>query len=654
MLVILPILLGISIYRWNAKFDEITISKVSDDLTIAHQFLARLENDISDRLVSVSGSARFIELLNDAGQTSDLSAFLHDVSVRQRLDFLYLMASDGQILASAFPLSSTDLRQDWPVAQSAFRGQPLTQFEVYSEKELGKFSPALARKARVEIVRDGKVDANAPEVESRGLVLHSAGGVSLPDGKTAALVGGVLLNNNLSFVDTINSIIYSGSGLPQGSRGTVTIFLDDIRVSTNMRLFEGRRAIGTRVSDQVRHAVLDEGRTWLNSAFVVNDWYVSAYEPITDSHDNRVGMLYAGYLQKPFTEAMAETLFSIIGAFLVAVAATIPLFLIWAGKIFRPLEQMNATIARIKNGDLSARTKHSGANDEIGQVATHLDLLLDLLQHREDELRILNNELNERVEQRVQELQKTTNQLEITTRQLIMSEKLASIGEITAGVAHEINNPIAVMQGNIEVIRDIMGANAKNAATEFQLIDQQMHRVTEIVTKLLQFARPQEYSDYAAAYPVSTIIADTSPLVQHLLKKTSITLEHFDTTSREVMMNRTALQQVLVNLIVNAIHAMSHGGKLEIRSYDSDYAGEPGVAIDVVDNGPGIPDDVTKRIFDPFFTTKSREGTGLGLSISQMLASREGGRISVHSIMGEGTTFTVWLPEAQGSVSDQV
>jgi len=240
-------------------------------------------------------SARFTELLNDAGQASDLAAFLHEVSVRQRLDFLYLMASDGQILASAFPLSSTDMRQDWPVVQSAFRGQPLTQFEVYSEKELGKFSPALARKARVEIVRDGKVDANAPEVESRGLVLHSAGGVSLPDGKTAALVGGVLLNNNLSFVDTINSIIYSGSGLPQGSRGTVTIFLDDIRVSTNMRLFEGRRAIGTRVSDQVRHAVLDEGRTWLNSAFVVNDWYVSAYEPITDCHDNRVGCCHVNW-----------------------------------------------------------------------------------------------------------------------------------------------------------------------------------------------------------------------------------------------------------------------------------------------------------------------------------------------------------------------
>ena len=87
-----------------------------------------------------------------------------------------------------------------------------------------------------------------------------------------------------------------GSGLPNGSIGTVTLFLGDVRVSTNVRLFQDRRAIGTRVSAAVRDAVLDHGRTWLDSAFVVNDWYVSGYEPIYDSYGDRIGMLYAGFL----------------------------------------------------------------------------------------------------------------------------------------------------------------------------------------------------------------------------------------------------------------------------------------------------------------------------------------------------------------------
>src|SRR5687768_2794105 len=113
-----------------------------------------------------------------------------------------------------------------------------------------------------------------------------------PGGAPAALVGGILLNQNLEFIDTINDLVYQSASLPEGSQGTATLFLDDVRISTNVRLFEGRRALGTRVSAAVRSAVMDEGRTWLDSAFVVNDWYISAYEPLVDSYGKRVGMLY--------------------------------------------------------------------------------------------------------------------------------------------------------------------------------------------------------------------------------------------------------------------------------------------------------------------------------------------------------------------------
>jgi signal transduction histidine kinase len=202
------------------------------------------------------------------------------------------------------------------------------------------------------------------------------------------------------------------------------------------------------------------------------------------------------------------------------------------------------------------------------------------------------------------------------------------------------------MQGNLEVIRDLMGDRAAEAKTEFRLIDEQMHRMSEIVTKLLQFAKPQEYAGYLEQHAVADIVSDSLPLVQHLLKKTTISVEREDHASRLVRMNRTELQQVLVNLIVNGIHAMPDGGRLALRTFDLDMDGRPGMVIEVADTGAGMTADVMQRVFDPFFTTKRREGTGLGLSISQMLVTRQGGRISVESELGDGTTFTVWLPEA--------
>jgi signal transduction histidine kinase len=254
--------------------------------------------------------------------------------------------------------------------------------------------------------------------------------------------------------------------------------------------------------------------------------------------------------------------------------------------------------------------------------------------------------LNARVEERTHELQLANRKLEATTKQLIMSEKLAAIGEITAGVAHEINNPIAVLQGNLEVVRNVMGDRADEAKTEFRLLDEQVHRISQIVTKLLQFAKPEEYAGYVERHAPKDVVSDCLPLVQHLLNKAEIIMERTDRSTRLILMNRTELQQVLINLIVNAIHAMPDGGNLRLRTLDADQDGSPGVAIEVADTGIGMSREVMHKVFDPFYTTKRREGTGLGLSISQTLVTRQGGKISAESEPGRGTTFTIWLPEA--------
>ncbi|MCK1735211.1 cache domain-containing protein [Bradyrhizobium sp. 138] len=645
MLVILPLLLGVAIYRWNAKFDATLISKVNGDLTIAHQYLARILEKTGVQLRALGLSARFHEVLAQDARGS-LRDLLDETRKEIGLDFLYLTNDRGDVLASSPPLQHQP-RNDWPIIMSALSGEvPATGVDIFGNDELAAISPALAERARLDLVQTPNALPTDRSTETRGMVVHAASRAMLPDGGAAALVGGTLLNQNLEFIDTINDLVYRAASLPEGSQGTATLFLDDVRISTNVRLFEGRRALGTRVSAAVRSAVLGEGRTWLDRAFVVNDWYISAYEPLVDSYGKRVGMLYVGFLEKPFSEAKYQTLVIIVAAFIIITGATVPIFLRWASSIFMPLERVTATITEVERGNLSARTKMPVLGDEIGRVAVHLDSLLDQIQERDRQLREWNEELNVRVRERTRDLEHANLKLEATTKQLIMSEKLAAIGEITAGVAHEINNPIAVMQGNLDVIRSVFGADADKAKVEFRLLDEQIDRISQIVTKLLQFARPEEYAGYVERHAPASIISDCLPLVQHLLNKTEIAVVRDDRADRLVLMNRNELQQVLVNLIVNAIHAMPDGGTLMLRSFDAERDGHQGVAIEVTDSGIGMSTEVIEKIFDPFYTTKRRQGTGLGLSISQTLIKRQGGQISAESHLGSGSTFTVWLPEA--------
>ena len=632
MLVLLPLLLGATVMRWAGKMDEMLIVKANGDLTIAHEYLGHLIERSGDRIAALAESAEFQAAIG-LGQAQA-------VIERERqvlgLDFLYLLPAPGGAGAV----------QPWPAISDALRGHVSSAIDLFPAETLTALSPVLAERARISLVPTrAAVPADRP-VEDRGLVIHSAAPLIQPDGSRAALVGGILLNRNIGFIDTINRLVYSQASLPEGSQGTATLFLDDVRISTNVRMFEDQRALGTRVSAEVRAHVLDAGQVWLARAFVVNDWYVSGYEPITDSFGNRVGMLYAGFLEAPFRR---DRIWSMIGAallFLAIAAISVPLFLTWAGRIFRPLERMTGTMAAVESGDLDARIGSPQGEDEIAKVADHLDNLLDQVQERDRSLRAWAATLEDKVEERTSDLRQAKEKLEQTTQQLVMSEKLAAVGEITASVAHEVYNPVAVIQGNLDVARQILGDDAAAVKTEFNLIDDQLYRISTIVSKLLQFARPSEFSGSENTLVAGDVISDCLVLVRHLIDSASITLTVSDAATGRVLIDQTELQQVIVNLIVNAVHAMPDGGDLGISTDDCPHEGAAGVAITVSDTGHGMDAKTLDMIFNPFFTTKRSSGTGLGLSISQSLVNRAGGLITAHSAVGTGSSFRIWLPRA--------
>ncbi|PWE27333.1 two-component sensor histidine kinase [Pararhodobacter marinus] len=631
MLVLMPLMLGSTMLRWSGKIDDILISKVNGDLTIAEQYLARLMELSGERLDAVAGSVTLRDALDGAGR---LDALLTERREALQLDFLYLTTGDTG--PRGF------VPDDWPVVRAALDGRAESAIDILSGVALDRLAPGLAAIAAIPLVQTVAAVPTDRAVETRGMIIHSAAPVTLPDGRRAALVGGRLLNRNLDFIDTINALVYREQSLPQGSRGTATLFLDDVRISTNVRLFEDVRALGTRVSAAVRGRVLDDGAVRLDSAFVVNDWYISAYQPIVDSFGARVGMLYVGFLERPFRQAKTLSVLSVVAVFLLIAVVSVPIFLRWAGRIFRPLEGMTQTIARVEAGDLQARNGDTGDRGEIAQVAGHLDHLLDAIQERDRQLRDWANSLEAKVEERTADLRAANQKLEQTTERLIMSEKLAAVGEITASVAHEINNPIAVIQGNLDVARSLLAEKADAVETEFRLIDDQVYRIGVIVSKLLQFARPDEYSGAANVISPGEVVRDCLVLTRHQIEANGIETQVDITSDQRVLMARTELQQVMVNLILNAVHAMPEGGTLHFRVRD--VGDPPRIAIEVQDSGTGIPPETLRRIFDPFFTTKQAQGTGLGLSISQTLVSRAGGGIEVRSEPGQGSRFTIFLP----------
>src|SRR5262249_24064584 len=179
------------------------------------------------------------------------------------LDFLYLTNASGEIIASS-PAFPGRPRNGWPIITQALAGKSAAAgIDIFNNDELAAISPALAQRGRLDLVPTPNAVPTQRTAETHGMVVHAASQATTPGGGAGALVGGILLNQNLEFIDTINDLVYQEGSLVEGSAGTATLFLDDVRISTNVRLFEGRRALGTRVSAAVRSAVLDEGRTWL-------------------------------------------------------------------------------------------------------------------------------------------------------------------------------------------------------------------------------------------------------------------------------------------------------------------------------------------------------------------------------------------------------
>lgn len=651
LLVVLPLLVGALLLWGNAAYDRLLITKVRSDLAVARGYFEQVLAEVGYGTHAVAGSYA-LQLPLQRRDLPALRSLLARESQRLGFDFINLYHVDGRLITADWLPSAVPPRELRAPAHgaAAIHARVSTDHASLARLEPGELlalAPHLASRIHIPLIPTRSAVPTTRSVEDRALVMLSTTPVRGADGSIVALLrGGVLLNQNLPFIDHINRIVYPEGSLPFGSHGTATLFMDDVRITTNVRLFQDERAIGTRVSRAVREDVLTHGRTWLDRAFVVNDWYVSAYEPLLDATGERVGMLYVGYLEEPFRFLKYGMLALIVGIFVLVMILAALFSLRWARSIFRPVEQMNQTMQRVEDGDTGARVGAVAARDEIGALAGHLDELLDVIDDKTRALQRWAEELDAKVIERTQELAQSNASLQQAQAQLVKSEKLAAIGQLTASVAHEINNPIAVIQGNLDLMRETLGTQAAPVQAELQLLDQQVERMRLIVTQLLQYARPTEYAGYVEAVDVNRVLDNSLVLVAHLLARTRIEVVRELQGTARVGINRQELQQVVINLLINALQAMPEGGVLRLRTRDRED-GRAGVLLEISDSGQGLTERVRERLFRPFFTTKN-DGNGLGLWISVGLVERYGGSIEGlnRRELGEdspGATFRVWL-----------
>lgn len=283
----------------------------------------------------------------------------------------------------------------------------------------------------------------------------------------------------------------------------------------------------------------------------------------------------------------------------------------------------------------------------ITQVATKLALVI---QNTQAYLTInrLNEGLEEKVRERTSQLEKAITTLKETQAQLMQSEKLATIGTLAGGVAHELNNPMSAILANVQLLQ--LDELEKDQVDCLNLIESGAKRCKRIVENLLNYSR-QAAPDHRSL-SLNQTLNETLELLRHQLRHANVTITQAYGDLPPVLGSANELSQIFTNLAVNAMDAIAERhrppavGELIIRTYQDGKT----VVVEFIDNGCGMDELTVRKIFDPFFTTKQiGKGTGLGLSVSQQIASAHGGRIEATSVLGTGSTFRLVLPVAHGA-----
>ena len=610
----------------NSLYVKEVQTRVRLDLDSARDIYQNYQERVENVLQIISMQFSMYEVF-EPEDNENMGFVLKRIMQQSEFDVLLLVDVDGNIIKCAHNpnIKGDNISKISIIKKVIHEWKPVSGTIIIDEKILARVGSDLDKHAEVKVLTTPKSKPEKKLIERRGMFIAAALPInsSLDNSKVGILFGGYLINNDNKIVDQIKSKVFQQQLYKGKEIGTATIFFDDVRIATNVKLEDGKRAIGSRLSYEVYDYVIGKGEIWADRAFVVNDWYLTSYEPIKNPDGEIIGSLYVGLLEAPFKYPSKIIIIFFILTLSVTTLACLALVFVYTKMIMKPIDSIMQVGKKIMEGDLSARC-NINASGEMGILCKTIDQMAASMEERKREIQ------------------------ENAQRQIVQSEKLASVGRLAAGIAHEINNPLTGVLTFAHFLKD-KHAEDNMDIEEIDVIIRETTKVRDIIRGLLNFARQSPPKKEMTN--VNEVIKESLKLIvgQKEFRNIQI-IKNYDKNLPEIMADRNQLQQVLLNLILNSGESIKENGIITIET----LALPNNVEITITDNGCGIKKEYLDKVFDPFFTTKPvGRGTGLGLSVSYGIIKQHGGIINCTSKEAIGTTFKIILPFEQKQLHDE-
>ncbi len=577
--------------------------------------------------------------------SQDIRKRLEIIRSKLKLDFLSVISIDSQVVLRTASSKISDYKSSTdPFFADVLSGKPVSSMKVFSREELSNENQDLADQAFIQLEESPRARLSNKKVEDRGMVMLGAAPIIKHNQVLGAIYGGILLNRNYNFVDSIKAAIYTKKTIineegninnstetdEDTSVGTATIFLYDVRIATTISMGYGKRALGTRVSKEVADCVLEGNGSWLGRAFVVNDWYLTAYHPISDYQGKIIGMLYVGLLEKPFQSIGNVILTRYIWILLAGLIMALVFSFWFSDRLARPIHRLEQATNQMRQGLNPGQIPVDKTTKETQNLIVAFNEMALSLAERETHLK----EANEKLEE-INESLKVTNR---------------SYMETLGFVSHELKTPVATMMNYIFLLKEKkLGDLTEKQDKAVKNLDNNIKHVVEMIRHYLNLSRIEN----GVLQPNKTKVALKQEILNAILENFDadfishkIKLENMLTEEISLNCDLNMIREVFENLISNAIKYGRDEGRLRITAkVNQDF-----IDFSVANEGEGIPPEKIGSIFQKFSrleeqkAARKQKGTGLGLFITKHIVEAHGGTISVNSTPNEWTEFCFSLP----------
>lgn len=617
--------------------DQNTIRQAQDRVQLHIQASWEIFNGKSERMQAA------LEIL---AQDDQVNAFLQDPqnqvlainartyleSVRQlqNMDVLTLMNDEGRVLLrTRAPYHSGELVTDDPVVRRALAARkPAEGTVILAQDRLERGGEGLL----AQCLQNGG--------EPRGMMQSVAVPIIWNDRLIGILQMGSLVNGASAKVDRIRDTVFKNEQYNGKPLGTATIFMGDLRTSTNALDSQGKRAVGTRASPEVVQRVLNEGKPWTGRAWVVDTWYLAQYDPIRDPDGAVVGMLYVGELEQKYLDLRTQALALFLAVIVAGMLLAFIVFWLIVGSIVGPIQRLAYATTRLAEGELTYRVNGAptgASRDEVQNLAHSFDEMAEQLQKQREEIKADHRAL-----------EKLNQDLQTTNRNYM---------EMLGFVSHELKNPLSSAIMNVHTVKDgYVGALNETQKAALESVAKSLRYFREMIANYLDLSRLEKGELRVNSTRVALHSDVIAPIVEALarsLQDKQMTLENETPPALELTADRDLLRIVYDNLLSNAIKYGKDGGKIALSA----RANGAIVTLSVWNEGNGIPPDKMELLFKKFSRLTGagyagKKGTGLGLYICREIVEKHGGKIWAESQVGAWTKFVFELPKSDGGRVD--